>query len=93
MFHLFSEVIPLTKGLLGPHQAESEGYASWLLFKHLGHLVVSTAYNALVVDGLDVVTNAYCLQLVYGAAFLYPLKETSSNISHYVLRFPVWKLR
>lgn len=72
---------PLTKGLLGPHQAESEGYASRLLFKHLSHLVVSTANNALVIDGLDVVANTYRLQPVYGAAFLYPLEDTVWSIS------------
>lgn len=80
---------PLTKCLLRPHQAESEGYASRLLFKHLSHLVVSTADDALVIDGLDVVANTYRLQPVYGAAFLYPLEETVSNISR--VRWPVWK--
>lgn len=66
---------PLTKGLLGPHQAESKGYAPRLLFQHLGHLIVSTPYDALVIDGLDVVANAHCPQAVYGAAFLYSLDK------------------
>lgn len=65
--------VPLTKGLLGPHQAEGERDAPRLLLEHLGHLVVATAHDALVVDGFDVVADAHRLQPVNGAAFLYPL--------------------
>lgn len=70
-----SKAIPLTKGLLGPHQAEGKGDAPRLLLQHLGHLVVATAHNALVIDGLDVIADAHRLQAVDGAAFLYPLKK------------------
>lgn len=70
-----SSYFPLTKGFLGPHQAESEGDAPRLLLQHLGHLVVSTAYDALVVDGLYVVPDTNGLQAVYGAAFLDSLQK------------------
>lgn len=74
---------PLTKGLLGPHQAESEGYAPRLLFYHLGHLIVPTPDNALVIDGLDVVTNTYRLQAVYGAVFLYSLAKKTDSLNSF----------
>lgn len=70
-----STYFPLTKGFLGPHQAQSEGDAPRLLLQHLGHLVVSTAYDALVIDGLYVVPDTHGLQAVYGAALLYSLQR------------------
>lgn len=90
--HLFDKTFfffSLTKGLLGPHQAESERYASRLLFQHLGHLVVSAAYDTLVVDGLDVIPDTHGLQLVYGAAFFYPLREKKEIVTfHNDSQFP-----
>lgn len=70
-----STYFPLTKGFLRPHQTEREGDAPRLLLQHLGHLIVSTAYDALVVDGLYVVADTNGLQAVYGAAFLDSLQK------------------
>lgn len=70
-----SSYFPLTKGFLGPNQAESEGDSPRLLLQHFGHLIVSTANDALVIDGLYVVPDAHGLQAVYGAAFLYSLQK------------------
>lgn len=74
-----STCFPLTEGFLGPHQPESEGDAPELLLQHLGHLVVSTAYDALVVDGLYVVADTNSLQAVYGAAFLDSLQKQTQE--------------
>lgn len=76
---LHTAVNPLTKGFLGPHQAQSEGDAPRLLLQHLGHLVVSTAYDALVIDGLYVVPDTHGLQAVYGAALLYSLQKKNKH--------------
>lgn len=46
---------------------------------------MSTPNNALVIDGLDVVPNTYCLQAVYSAAFLYSLDKNSLKIFMWVL--------
>lgn len=46
---------------------------------------MSTPNNTLVIDGLNVVPNTYCLQAVYSAAFLYSLDKNS-------LKFFMWVL-
>lgn len=65
----------LTEGPLGPHQAQREGDPPRLLLQHLGHLVVATADDALLVDGLDVVAHTHAPQPVHGAALLDSLQD------------------
>lgn len=56
-----------TEGFERLHQLNGELLPFWQLLQHLGHLVVSTANQAVAVDRLDHITNIDDLDLVNDA--------------------------
>lgn len=68
-----------TKGLEGLHQLDGEVLPFGQLLQHLGHLIVSTADQAMAVDRLDHVAHVDDLDLVDDAPLTDSLQKYQMN--------------